>query len=212
MAIGFLNQTGLPPNPSLPLLPPESLARLRRFTRSEYHQIGESGIIAPEEKVELLDGLIVEKPVKSPAHQGVTRRLTTRLPRVLPPGWFVQIQDVVGLASSEPEPDGSVLRGDETSYDTRQPEPSDVGFVIEAADSSLRTDRREKGRLYAQAGIPIYWIINVEDSQIEVYSDPDPTAVPPAYATRKDYRPGDDVPIVLDGQRFSSIPAGDLIP
>jgi Uma2 family endonuclease len=124
----------------------------------------------------------------------------------------VQIQDVVGLSESEPEPDASILRGDETSYDHRQPEPADTGIVIEVADSTLRSDRREKGRLYAEAGLPVYWIINVPDRQIEVYTDPDPTASPPAFITRIDYRPGQDVPIVLDGVTVGNIPAADLLP
>jgi Uma2 family endonuclease len=174
--------------------------------------MGELGILGPDDRVELLDGYIVEKPVKNPPHQGATRRITNRLPRVVPPGWFVQVQDVVGLASSEPEPDASILRGDETSYDTRQPEPADTGVVIEVADSSLRSDRREKGRLYAQSGIPVYWIVNVHDRQIEVYSNPDPTATPPVYTTRTDYLPGQNLPIILDGQPAGTIPVGDLLP
>jgi Uma2 family endonuclease len=193
--------------------PPDAvLDRLRRFTRAEYHLLGEYGIIRAEEKVELLDGLVVEKPVKNPPHQGATRRLTNRLPRLLPTGWFVQIQDVVGLQTSEPEPDASILRGDETSYDTRQPEPTDTGIVIEVAVTSLRLDRRSKGHLYAEAGIPVYWIINVADGLIEVYTDPDLAATPPQYATRTDYRPGQDLPIVLDGTQVSSIPVADLLP
>lgn len=202
------------PAPPRPAVPPHPswFARLRRFTRAEYHKLGEVGIIGPDERVELLDGLVVEKPVKNPPHVAVNRRLGVRLPRVLPSGWFLQTQDPVGLSASEPEPDGTVLRGDETSYDTRHPEPADTGIVIEVSDSTLRTDRREKGRLYAAAGIPVYWIINVNDQVIEVYSDPDTVATPPAYRSRIDYRPGQDVPIVLDGQVAGTIPAADLIP
>lgn len=200
-----------PPRPPVTLLT-AALTRLRRFTRAEYHRLGELGIIDPDEKVELLDGYIVEKPMKGPPHQGVTRRLAARVPRLLPAGWFIQTQDVVGLAASEPEPDAAILRGDETSYDTRQPEPADVGIVIEVADSTLRTDRREKGRLYAQAALPVYWIVNVADGQIEIYTDPDPAANPPVYATRTDYLLGQDLPIVLDGVQVATIPVADLIP
>lgn len=191
---------------------PTYLARLRRFTRAEYHKLGEVGIVGPDERVELLDGYVVEKPVKNPPHVAVSRRLTARLPRVLPAGWFVQIGDVIGLAASEPEPDAAVRRGDETSYDTGHPGPADTGIVIEVADSTLRTDRREKGRLYAEAEIPVCWIINVADGQVEVYSDPDPAASPPAYRTQTNYRPGEDVPITLDGNIVGTIPAADLLP
>lgn len=197
--------------PTAPPLP-SYLHRLRRFTRAEYHKLGEAGIIGPDEKVELLDGYVVEKPVKNLPHRGATRRLTVRLARFLPAGWFVQIQDPVGLPTSEPEPDAVVLRGDETTYDQRSAEPPDIGIVIEVADTSLRTDRREKGQLYAAAGIAVYWIVNVADGQVEVYTDPDPAATLPGYAARADFRPGQDVPITLGGQTVSAIPAADLLP
>lgn len=201
-----------PPPKSSPLPFSSALSRLRRYTREEYHRLGELGIIDPAEKVELLDGLVVEKPMKGPLHVAVTRRLIARLPRLLPSGWCLQTQDPIGLAASEPEPDASVIRGDETSYDTHHPEASDIGIVIEVADSTLRTDRREKGVLYAEASIPNYWIVNVADGWIEVYSNPDPRANPPAYLDRTDYRPGQDVPLILDGVQVATIPAADLLP
>jgi len=188
------------------------MTRLRRFTREEYHKLGEFGVIGADEKIELLDGYIVEKPMKGPSHVAVTRRLVARLPRHLPPGWFVQTQDPVGLSNSEPEPDAAILRGDETSFDTHHPEPADVGIIIEVADSTIRADRREKGHLYAEASLPVYWIINVADGQIEVYTNPDSAANPPSYIDRTDFKPGQDVPIVLDGASIGSIPASDLIP
>jgi Uma2 family endonuclease len=200
-----------PPRPVGVLLP-AAFTRLRRFSRAEYHKMGEVGIIHPDERTELLDGVIVEKPMQGPSHVAVTRRLAARLPRHLPLGWFVQTQDPVGLPNSEPEPDAAVLKGDETSYDAHHPEMTDVGIVIEVADSTLRSNRREKGRLYAEAVLPVYWIINVADEQIEVYTNPDPNANPLFYADRMDYKPGQDVPIVLDGAPVGSIPAADLLP
>lgn len=187
-----------------------ALTRLRRFTREEYRKLGELGLIGPEEKVELLDGFVVEKPMKGP--QGVTRRLISRLAPLLPDGWFLQIQDVVGLPHSEPEPDGAVIRGDVAIFDTRQPEPADVGIVIEVADSTLRADRREKARLYAQAAIPVYWIINIADGAIEIYTDPESSNDLPRYAARTDFRSGQSIPILLDGVAVTHIAAADLLP
>ena len=188
------------------------MSAMRRFTREEYHRLGEFGIIEPDERVELLDGHLVVKPKRGLAHLAVTRRLSARIPRRLPTGWCVQVQGVIGLSLSEPEPDATIIRGDVTSFDHRHPEPADTGIVIEVADSTLRTDRREKGLLYAEGSIPVYWIVNVADGWIEVYTDPDPAANPPVYANRTDYRPGQDVPILLDGVQVATIPAADLLP
>ena len=105
-----------------------------------------------------------------------------------------------------------VLRGDETSYDTRHPGPDDMGLVIEISDTSRAFDRRVKGRAYSRAGVPAYWVVNVIDRVIEVYTDPDPAADPPAYRTQTNFTPGQDVPLVLDGTAVATIPVADLLP
>jgi len=189
-----------------------SLAGFRRFTPQQYHQLVETGIIREGEPVELLEGYLVEKAMRNPPHEAALRRLTVRLPRRVPVGWYVQIQGAVSLADSEPEPDGAILRGDETTCDGRLPEANDFGVVVEISDSSLAFDRRDKSRIYARAGIPQYWIINVVDSQIEVYSQAETGTTPPAYTTRTDYTTGQGVPLVLDGIAVGTIPVADLLP
>lgn len=188
-----------------------SLAGFKRFTPAQYHALIQSGIIQEGEPVELLEGYLVEKGMRDPPHEMALRRLTARLPRYVT-GWFLQIQGATALGESEPEPDGALLRGDETACDGRLPAAADIGLVIEVSDSTLAFDRRDKGRIYARAGIPTYWIVNVVDGQVEVYSDPDPAANPPAYRARTDYKPGDAVPVTLGGQPAGTIPAGELLP
>jgi Uma2 family endonuclease len=202
-----MNATTRPASPP-PLL---SLAGFKRFTPEQYHALIHSGILQEGEPVELLEGYLVEKAMRNPLHEMSLRRLTARLPRYLK-GWFLQIQGAIALGDSEPEPDGVILRGDETSCDGRLPTAADIGLIIEISDSSLAFDRRDKGRIYARAGIPVYWIINVADKVVEVYSDPESTANPPGYRSRKDYRPGDDVPLELDGQVVAAIPVSELLP
>lgn len=189
-----------------------AVAGVRRLTVPQYHKMLDAGIIMEGERVELLEGYLLEKPVRNPPHDGVVTRLTNRLPRHVPVGWVTRVQCAVTFTESEPEPDGAIVRGDDATYDGRHPAPADVGIVIEVSDSSLGFDRREKGRIYARAGVPVYWIINVADRQVEVYTDPQPGASPPNYATRTDYLPGQDVPILLDGQVTSAVPAADLLP
>lgn len=185
---------------------------LRRWTADEYRRMAELGVIGPDERVELLDGYVVPKMPQNVPHRSAVLRLSTRLSPRLPAGWVVMTQCPVLLGRTEPEPDGAVLRGADSDYDTRHPVPADVGVVIEVSDTSLATDRGPKGRLYAQAGIPVYWIVNVDDKQIEVYTDPDPSSAPPAYRTRTDYLPGQAVPLVLDGTAVGALPVADLLP
>jgi Uma2 family endonuclease len=128
------------------------------------------------------------------------------------PGWCVMVVPPVNLEDSEPEPDVALVRIDERTYDGRFPTAKDVGLFIEVADVSLALDQTEKGRIYARSGIPVYWVVNLVDRQVEVHTDPDPAATPPAYRTRTDYRPGDTVPLVLDGQPAGGIAVADLIP
>ncbi|MBX9584691.1 MAG: Uma2 family endonuclease [Gemmataceae bacterium] len=105
-----------------------------------------------------------------------------------------------------------VVRGRVADYDDRDIDEGAFGIVIEVADSSLDMDRRAKGGFYARAGLPVYWVVNVLHRQVAAYTGPDPGADPPAYRARTDYRPGDDVPITLDGQLAGAIPALDLLP
>ncbi len=202
-----MNATTRPPSPP-PLL---SLAGFKQFTPAQYHKLIDSGVIMEGEAVELLEGYLVEKGMRNPPHEMSLRRMTARLPRHAP-GWFLQVQGAIALGASEPEPDGVLLRGDETTCDGRIPTVADIGLVIEVSDSTLAFDRRDKGRIYARVGIPVYWIINVVDRQIEVYTNPDATANPPAYRTRTNYAITDAVPVVLDGVAAGTIPVSELLP
>lgn len=183
-----------------------------RLSVADYHRMIEANILTEDDPVELLGGYLVTKMPQGNPHGSAIEELTDILPRRLPPGWRLRVQLPITLAESEPEPDGAIVRKPTTPRRSQHPGPADFGVVIEVAGSSLAEDRRVKGCYYAEAGIPVYWIINVNDQVIEVYSDPDPAATPPAYRVRTDYRPGQEVPITLDGRVVASIPAADLIP
>jgi|SRR5579883_1051558 len=185
---------------------------LRRWSSAEYHKMIDLGVLAGDEKLELLDGYLVLKMPMSKAHRGSLLRLASQLPSNLPGDWLLMTQCPISLDISDPEPDGAVIRGVISDYDARDVIAADFGIVIEVSDSTLELDRNTKGRLYARSGIPVYWIINVDDRQIEVYTNPDATANPPAYATRTDYAIDAAVPLVLDGHQVAMIPVADLIP
>jgi Uma2 family endonuclease len=188
-----------------------SVAGFRRITPKQYHALIDSGIIYEGEPVELLEGLVVKKSRRGPRHDGAATRLMNRLPGLLPAGWMLSVQCAISLNDSEPEPDGAVVRGDETSYDSRLPEAADFGIAIEVSDSTLAFDRSDKGRIYARAGIPEYWIINIPDRQIEVYTQPNSTAALPHYAGRAVYSHGSLLTFQLNGQAIQLVVA-DFLP
>jgi Uma2 family endonuclease len=142
----------------------------RLFTVDEYYEMARVGILKPDERVELLDGEIVAmRPIGSP-HAWCVKRLT-RAFYGFEDRFIVSVQDPLRLNDrSEPEPDLVLLQLD-TPQD-RHPGPADTLLVIEVADSSIRVDRRRKLPMYARAGIPEYWIVDLNTDRIEVYRDP----------------------------------------
>jgi Uma2 family endonuclease len=199
--------------PTAPPLPIQAvLAGLRRFTVAEYRELIRTGFLTEDDPVELLDGYLVYKMPQNSLHSSCILALIELIPPTLPSGWVFRPQLPIELATSAPEPDGAIVRGVRQDYVVRQPGATETALVIEAAESSLAGDRLDKARLYARANISEYWIINLIDRQVEVYTAPQPAAAPPAYATRRDYRPGDAVPLVLDGATVAALPVADLLP
>jgi Uma2 family endonuclease len=181
---------------------------LRRFSPTEYERLVASGVFAEDEPFELLDGYLVLKMPKNPPHDACLQLLEEALRGVLPSGWCVRNQSTLRLPSSRPEPDLCIVRGNARTYVAQHPEPADVGLLIEVADSSPALDRTDKARLYAQAGIPEYWIVNVVDRQIEVYSLP----TDEGYAQVAIFAENQHVPFVLDGVQIGIIPVAEVLP
>lgn len=143
-----------------------------RLSIEQYHAMIQSGILTDDDFVELLEGWLVFKMPKNPPHRATTRLVRTALENILPPGWYVDSQEPITLSNSEPEPDIVVVRGDTRQYLDRHPGAADIGIVIEVSDPTLQRDRTVKKRIYARAGIAIYWIVNLVEEQVEVYSQP----------------------------------------
>src|SRR5262245_61942411 len=192
-----------------PVMPPFPVCTL---TVDAYHRMIQAGILTEDDPVELLEGWIVPKMARNPPHDGAIDLTDEALRARLPAGWRIRTQEAITTTDSEPEPDLAVVRGTARSYANHHPGPSDVGLVVEVADSSLARDRDDKARLYARAGIPCYWIVNILDMQVEVYTDPTGPDPNPAFRQRRDYRPNDAVPFVLDGVDYGPISVRDLLP
>ena len=190
-------------------VPPESLYRL---TVEQYHAMAREGILTDDDPVELLEGWLVPKMVRNPPHDTALELAVEMIRPCLPGGWRIRVQSAITLSDSEPEPDVAVVRGPLRSHTNRHPGPADVGLLVEVADSSLAQDRNEKGRVYARAGIIAYWIVNLVDNQVEVYTAPSGPVAAPAYGQRQDYQPGSLVPVVIGGQPVGQVAVTDLLP
>ena len=195
---------------SLPLQ--AQTAGLYRFSVAKYHKMIESGILTEDDNLELLDGYLVHKMTRNPPHDACLQLIQETLPGLFPAGWCLRMQSAITLSRSEPEPDAAIVRGNARAYATHHPGPADIGLVIEVADSTLDSDRLDKGRIYAEAGIGCYWIVNLVDRQIEVYTLPSGATATPSFAQRQDYRMNDDVPLALDGTAVANVRVQDLMP
>ena len=142
------------------------------FTVEEYERMGEAGIFPPDARLELIEGEIYEMPPIGPPHAGVVAYLSKLLNRSFG-DLIVIVQSPVRLNDfSEPQPDLALLRWREDFYRSAHPTPADVLLVVEVSDATVETDRKVKVPLYARAGIPEAWLVNIPDERIEVYSDP----------------------------------------
>lgn len=155
------------------------------FTVAEYYKMAEVGIIKSTDRVELINGDIIPmSPIKSP-HAGIVDFLVEMLVITLHGEYVIKGQNPLRLSNtSEPEPDIVVAKFRKDRYASKHPRPKDVFLLIEVSDSTLDKDRKIKLPLYAKAGIPEYWIINIPKKQIEVYREP----TDKKYATKKIYK------------------------
>lgn len=179
---------------------------LYRFTRDEYYRMGDAGLFV-DKRVELLDGEIINMPPQNPPHAGTTSHLATVFIRALGALFSIRVQVPIVLDDwSEPEPDIAVCQLDPDSYMFAHPRAAQVVLLIEVAESSLPYDRGQKTAAYARSGIPEYWIMNLVDRRIEMFSDPDP--VTQRYRTERSAGVGD----ILSLPGGVVLPAVDILP
>ncbi len=189
---------------------PIAPAELHRWKATEYDALVARGDFE-DARVELLNGVIFEKMPHNPPHGFAIGELQLFLIQLLGTSWVVRTQDTVALGNSRPEPDLAVVMGPSRLYSNAHPKAGDIKLVIEVSESSLYRDRSRKAAIYAAAKIPIYWIVNLLDKQIEVYTLPR-GGKKPQYKSRLVYRIDDDVPVVLDSHEHGTILVKDLIP
>jgi Uma2 family endonuclease len=183
-----------------------------RFTVAQYQKMISKGIISENARVELLDGKVVNKKARNTPHDVSLFVTQEELRAICFPDWLIRCQLGVVIGKfSQPEPDLSVVLAPITRYVKQHPGSKDTGMLVEVADSSLLLDRRDKTPIYAGGRIPWFWIVNVPDKTVEVYSDPKGGASP-EYRGRQDYAIGERVPVVLHGKILGHVEVSKLFP
>ena len=161
-----------------------------RFTVAEYHAMADAGIFSENERVELLDGDIINMPPIGDWHQASIDFYTNILPQLLQGRAIVRIQGPTRLCDeSEPQPDVMLLKWRDDFYRDGHPEPSDVLLLIEVSDTSIEYDRSTKLSAYARTGIPEVWILSRDDRRIESYTEPSEGT----YSSVRHVRPTDTI-------------------
>ncbi len=151
----------------------EDWPRRHRITVEEYHRMAEVGLLAPDARVELIEGEIIDMPPIGSRHAAAVRRLDTLLQRAVGERAVVSCQASLQLGDlTEPQPDFALLAWREDFYEKRNPMASDTLLVIEVSDTPLRHDLHTKMSLYARHRIPELWVVNVEGRQLHVFRNP----------------------------------------
>lgn len=145
----------------------------RRFNVEEYHRMAEAGVLHPAERVELIEGEIVQMAAIGSRHAECVDRLNRLLVRAIEDQGTVRVQNPVRLSDhSEPEPDIALVRRRPEGYADRHPGPDDTLLIIEVADTTLALDREVKIPLYARAGVPECWIVDLDADVLIVHRTP----------------------------------------
>jgi Uma2 family endonuclease len=168
-----------------------------------------SGVFDGSERFHLINGFLVAKMTQNDFHATADELCGQALAKLTPAGWHVRSAKPIRIPSqaSKPEPDRCIARGSVRDYLQRSPEPADIALVVKVSDSSLGQDRNQAA-IYAGGGNPVYWIMNLVDRQVEVYTNPGPTG----YQSRRDYLAGESIPFSIGDIQLPSIAVNEILP
>ena len=191
-------------------------AEIVPLTVEQYHRMLETGILADGEPIELLDGMLVPKDrgegmTINPLHRFVVSQLMKHASRFEVLNCHLQLQSPITIKPEhEPEPDGLIVRGQPQDYLEHHPGPEDVSCLIEVSDSSLERDRTTKQRIFAKAGVGQYVILNLTDSQAEIYENPQ--VAEGRYGSVRILRKGDSFAIQIPDGGSLEVEVAGLLP
>jgi Uma2 family endonuclease len=181
---------------------------LARLTVDQYEALIDSGVFTERDRFQLINGLLVAQVPKKRPHMIACDKVGHMLERTIPAGWHVMPDGPVRLPpGSEPQPDFTVVRGKPEDYPIHPPAAAALALVVEVSFSTLDDDHN-MAAVYGAALIPVYWIVNLVDRQVEVYTGPDAYG----YATYEIFMPGESVPLDVDGVQVGQIAVDDMLP
>jgi Uma2 family endonuclease len=182
---------------------------LYRMTLEKYESLIASGFFSKRDDVHLIDGYLVNRMAESPLHGAVCEAIRLAIEAILLAMWHTRSEKGLRIPSqiSVPRPDLVIARGAPRDYLARYPEPADTALVVEVSYTSLDEDRA-MADIYGAGGIPVYWIVNLLDGQVEVYSDPGPDG----YRTHEVLAPGHVLHVVVDGVEIGEIAVAEILP
>ena len=187
-----------------------------RITVEEYHRMAEAGVFGPEPRLELLEGVLIDKMTKNPPHVVATDVLGELLHHLLSrgSGYCISMGNPVTIEDrdSEPEPDAMILRGNLRDYTSRNRTPAEAALVIEVANTSYAYDRYSKWVTYAGARVPIYWIVDLGRRRLEIHSGPAGQAETAYYGLTRILGQDDEVALVLDGREIARFAVREILP
>jgi Uma2 family endonuclease len=197
---------------------PSSSSGIRPYpiTVEVYERIVASGVFGDKSSIFLWKGQLVEQipdTSKGRPHVYAVNKLGRLLSGLVPGDRFVEQDQPMEVGDdSSPEPDLKVVRGRGEDYLDRTPTSRDVPLVIEVSASNLEDDSGEMFLAYAEAVIPVYWIVNLPRRRVEVYTEPTGPNRAPSYGASRHYGPDDEVPVILDGREVGKIAVRDVLP
>lgn len=197
------------PKPRKDQVPPTAAGY--RFSIEQYHRMIETGVLTENDRVELLDGRILPKMTHNPPHDLSVLLVQTEFLTRVTADWVVRIQSAITIGDSEPEPDAVVARGPARRYGRLHPTSKDIGVLAEVSESSLDFAQTVKAPEYARAGIAIYWIVNLINARVEVYTQPKQGRTS-GYHHCAIYKKKDSVPLMVAGRNLGNIPVRNLLP
>jgi Uma2 family endonuclease len=183
-----------------------------RLTVDEFRRKAAMGELSQSKKFELLEGVVVAKARQTLKHETALENIQNIVGKLTPGGWHLRVQQPLNCGDSQPEPDIAIVKDALDMYVDRPPMPNMVSLVVEVADASLTLDRRVKGRVYARAGLSVYWLLNLVDSELEVYSRTSGPVPMPGYQEKRVYRAEDKLSLVVGLDDLGTVKVRDMLP